>query len=769
MVADWRTHNLGICKLLGPRGSRNGHSEWLASALLLRPNQAEFQHQKEGTRTTHYCTVDSSAISDLSDLHTHDMPEQQSRQRRRKVTLACDPCRERKSRCDGIKPICSTCRRRALGIEQCVYRAGNARTECSDEALHDRIRYLEGQLQQASALNAPIPDSLQDGANNRRAWPESTPDTENQVELDALVMGISHTQLLTPLSTTATESIENSSHARRVTAMGTTTSEEDIGHHRDTREGYYGSSSAASFLKETCGTAIPPSTDRPNPQNCTSQPTCLFGDVDKFALPPRRLADHLVERYFERIYWIYPVFDKQAFEHGYNSLWLPSGQTSCPEEYRNLGLGEDATTVAFFSSLNAIFALGCIFSNLSTAAKTKAYEVFFSRAKDKVNLELLDINDLSVVQTLVLVALVLQGTSFPDRCWNTTGLACRVAQGLGLHSLSPYNQQESRGQRIRRRTWHGCIVLDTLVSMTFGRPTMITNISTLSLPERTVSDLQNTENHEDVKLQFQIESVRLSIILDSMLSKVYRPWQCKLPHDDQSAVSHTDISSQSMDVFAELQGKLRVFELGLPKFLSWHESMARETIPPHEVTILAIQRNVLQSRFTYLQDASDDLHSSFKHDGARACVRSSIHLINLVHETFRTETAEAWWWNSLYACTASLVLMTCRLCPSLWATLDQSSVIEASNKCHSVLEVISSFSLSIRKSFDLLTKMHQTITGRQQVENESTAYSQEHQRHGLLDTLLEGDLSLQNALTTCFPLDPDAIVFPYWEAANLGG
>ncbi|KAF5635755.1 transcription activator acu-15 [Fusarium sp. NRRL 52700] len=504
------------------------------------------------------------------------MPEQQSRQRRRKVTLACDPCRERKSRCDGIKPICSTCRRRALGIEQCIYRVGNARTECSDDytrALHERIRYLEGQLQQASALNGPITNPLPDG---RRSWPESTPDTQGQVELDALVMGISHTQLLTPLSSTATESIENSNHARRVTAMGTTTSEEDIEHHRDTREGFYGSSSAASFLKETCGTAIPPSNRQMNPQASTSQPTHLFSDVDKFALPPRRLADHLVERYFERIYWIYPVFDKQAFEHGYNSLWLPSGQSACPEEYRNLGLGEDATTVAFFSSLNAIFALGCIFSNLSTAAKTKAYEVFFSRAKDKVNLELLDINDLSVVQTLVLVALVLQGTSFPDRCWNTTGLACRVAQGLGLHSLPPSNQQESRVQRIRRRTWHGCIVLDT-------------------------------------------------------------PWQCKLPHDDQGVTCHTDTSSQSMDVFAELQGKLRAFELGLPNFLSWHGAMASETISPKDATILAIQRNVLQSRFTYLQvmlyrpilsqllalntprDISNDLHSSFKHDGARAC------------------------------------------------------------------------------------------------------------------------------------------------------
>jgi hypothetical protein len=47
------------------------------------------------------------------------------------------------------------------------------------------------------------------------------------------------------------------------------------------------------------------------------------------------------------------------------------------------------------------------------------------------------------------------------------------------------------------------------------------------------------------------------------------------------------------------------------------------------------------------EGATDDLHLSFKHDGARACIRSSIQLVNLVHETIHTEAAEPWWWNSL--------------------------------------------------------------------------------------------------------------------------
>ncbi|KAF5675762.1 transcription activator acu-15 [Fusarium heterosporum] len=568
-------------------------------------------------------------------------------------------------------------------------------------------------------------------------------------------MSISQAQILTPSSSTATESIENSTNARRVTAMGTTTSEEDVGHHRHTSEAFYGSSSADSFLKETCGTAIPSSNHLPHPQTCTIKSTFLYSDVHKFALPPRRLADHLLERYFQRIYWLYPVFNKQAFDHAYESLWLPSGQCPSLDEYRGLGLGEDASTVSFFSALNAIFALGCIFSDLSMTAKKAAYEVFFSRCKDKVNLELLDINDLSVVQTLLLVALVLQGTSFPDRCWNTTGLACRVAQGLGLHSLLPYNREESRVQATRRQP--------------------------------TICEIENVEDFDQIKLQFQTETVRLSIILDNLLSRVYKPWQCKLAQDDQTTGSRTETGNQSMDAFSEIQGRLREFELRLPNYLSWNKPLLTETIAPYDATILAIQRDVLHSRYTYLQvmlyrpiltqllaldtshGANDDLHSSFKHDGAKACIRSSIKLVDLVHKTIRTETAEAWWWNSLYACTASLVLMTSRLCPSLWATLDRVAVVEALDRCHAVLEVISSFSLSIRKSFNLLTKMHETIMRRQQARDISDAYSQESQRNGLLDTLLEPDLSLQNALTTSFPFDPDTIVFPYWEAANLGG
>lgn len=48
-------------------------------------------------------------------------------QKRRKIQLACNCCRMRKTRCDGRRPICSSCERRGSG-EGCLYEEGTSIT-----------------------------------------------------------------------------------------------------------------------------------------------------------------------------------------------------------------------------------------------------------------------------------------------------------------------------------------------------------------------------------------------------------------------------------------------------------------------------------------------------------------------------------------------------------------------------------------------------------------------------------------------------------------
>lgn len=66
--------------------------------------------------------------------------------KRRRVAVACDACRTRKSRCDGTRPRCSLCR--DLGFE-CIYTPPTTATNVIVQkdylhGLEDRVKRLEG-------------------------------------------------------------------------------------------------------------------------------------------------------------------------------------------------------------------------------------------------------------------------------------------------------------------------------------------------------------------------------------------------------------------------------------------------------------------------------------------------------------------------------------------------------------------------------------------------------------------------------------------------
>lgn len=53
------------------------------------------------------------------------------------------------------------------------------------------------------------------------------------------------------------------------------------------------------------------------------------------------------------------------------------------------------------------------------------------------------------------------------------GLAVRAAFQLGLHSRDLGKLFSPLEQEIRKRSWFGCIINETLLSMTYGRPPSI--------------------------------------------------------------------------------------------------------------------------------------------------------------------------------------------------------------------------------------------------------------------------------------------------------
>ncbi|OHE97852.1 fungal specific transcription factor domain-containing protein [Colletotrichum orchidophilum] len=711
----------------------------------------------------------------------------QERQRRRKITLACEPCRERKARCDGGKPICSTCQRRSLDLEHCIYTVNNARTACSDDytkTLHERIRKLE----QACASRGIDVNTLEATGQDIQG-PADTHSSAVARDFNALDIALD-TALDTALETSDEQAaqfpspyssvgVESSSEARRVTAMGTILAEDDLEDlPNSTEPDFYGSSSAVAFLKEAyrAMSSVPSRAQSSTPfrsQQASSVSTpSLYADFDKFLLPPRPFADYLIDLYFQRFHYLCPVFHRPAFERAYRSLWEPATATAtaaaaeADDEFRGVGLGcspgADASTIVFHSALNSMFALACNFADLTSAEKAKSIEIFLLRSRKCSSVDLLEKNNLGVVQTLLLCGLVFQGTPFPDRCWNAVGIACRIAQGLGLHMDAVAAREPGEGltleMDVRQRTWQGCVILDTLVSMTFGRPTVTSCLSANDLLSRSHSAAD--PSLERPKLEFITQSFRLSLILENILSQVYQPWRNRHPMQKASCGVRgggggggvgVGVGGQVLgfDAIVELDTKLTDFEDSVPPFLSWGDDTVSRldgaVSDPDNLRILASQKHALHARFLYVrlmlhrpiltdlsasyarphrdaagglaeapptrQQAQDrGLRAPFLTECAMVCVDAAMQLIALVHDSYQKDTTGAWWWNSLYACAAGLVLIVCRLCPRLWAGLDRAATSASWEQCQGILQGIATFSASARKSLDLLRKIDGAVT-----------------------------------------------------------
>lgn len=179
------------------------------------------------------------------------------------------------------------------------------------------------------------------------------------------------------------------------------------------------------------------------------------------SLPPRALADHLVSCYFSKIHTLYPFVHEPAFMETYQSLWSPDGSASTRIKARGLGLGSlDVSSTTFYFALNVVFALGCQFSDVVLAGREVTSEAFFHLCKPALDLNYLENGDLALCQLLLLMAHYLQSSSTPNRCWHVIGMACRAAQALGLHSGAGDKRCSFAEIQIRRRVWHGCVILD---------------------------------------------------------------------------------------------------------------------------------------------------------------------------------------------------------------------------------------------------------------------------------------------------------------------
>ncbi|KAJ5653397.1 hypothetical protein N7490_000400 [Penicillium lividum] len=361
--------------------------------------------------------------------------------KRRRVAVACDACRTRKSRCDGIRPRCSLCT--DLGFE-CIYTPPATATNVivQKEYLHG----LEGRVKKLEELFKVVRDDV-DGLSVRiDRVPESrsvkSNDKQGTVPVSDLV------------------GLEDS-----VDAMGAISfaDEED--------SGFFGPSSNIAFLRHLSGAVIqqgyllspgaaedgfvsvskPPLPPRQSAQD----------KVNVFALPPQSETLALIHLYFSETGLLYPYIYPPTFLATYHHM--------AQENFAGV-------RKSWLGLLNMILAMATITAEsngVSADTRIAESDVFYQRGLGLCGGELLRGTTLELVQFNLLAGQYLQGTQKSVQVWNVHGLAVKGALQLGLHSKHASRTFSLIEQETRKRTWYCCVMLDRTLSMTFGRPAAI--------------------------------------------------------------------------------------------------------------------------------------------------------------------------------------------------------------------------------------------------------------------------------------------------------
>jgi hypothetical protein len=366
--------------------------------------------------------------------------------KRQKIALACDTCRARKVKCDGLRP-CGLCARRKDKGVGCAYNRDKEKTT-GFYGRTDHIPFKERQGPRSPSLLS----SSRDGSL-LTPLTYGHPSQQNVIDISE--------------SPALPENMPSPGGPQAEESRGIDSMTGVVGDESASQE-FFGSSSAGSFMRQIKSAidvkiGLPPK-KAPEPGPCKSSlfqmspPTQRIGGLEEnvdYVLPSRKTADNLMDVYWTLVHPLYPFLNRQMFEDAYESIW--SGSSPNTDERM------------LMCTMNVIFALGCQLSQSIRPERREAQaKVYFKRAQDLLHLDLWDIGSTELIQCLLLMGQYLQSTNTPHQCWMVVGHAVRVAQSLGFHlPESSVGLQSPMERELARRIWHGCIMMDRCVPFGF--------------------------------------------------------------------------------------------------------------------------------------------------------------------------------------------------------------------------------------------------------------------------------------------------------------
>ncbi|CZR44333.1 uncharacterized protein FPRO_14094 [Fusarium proliferatum ET1] len=632
----------------------------------------------------------------------------QSGAKRLKIDVACDNCRAKKVKCDGVRPgetdteLTQPQEGRGQRLRRCslwlLYStafihhrppiAAPFTATQNGRPVGPPAQALPAQRQGSSPSMASPPVPILPAVNTyepqpRRSMPLSLPPPPPPHHHSPVTS--------TPGSGTRPDShsgqrnVGASVCSNSPSAVDSMTAVIDEG---TSTEEFFGKSSAGSFtaqIKKAIDVKLGKSTSSSDNASNISRSAGVMGPASvaspdfSYVLPPRRQADHLIELYWFYVDPLYPFLDRNRWTRAYNAIFS--------------GTAMDLNERVFVATLNVILALSTqLVESHSLEQREQSSETFFQRAQGLLPMSPWEPGSLELVQCLLVTSQYLQSTYNPHQTWMVIGSAIRMAQGLGLHLPETSANRSDPGEReLLRRIWYGCVLMDRMVSVTHGRPAMISQYPAKDVPHPAeTSNAQNGMQGLEY-YSFFVRSVRLYEIIHKTMIAFYDGSQGNRTKEKESHfdLEGVDGEDEDLDRVVQLDRCISRWQSKLPDHIRWEllESNKDEIARRQAVILrmrflharILLMRPVL-SRFCLTQSPQDkkpmddNLQARVVQQGAMFCVTTAQDMINTLvkHQTLDGTVGllPAWWYRVYYIYSAATVLIAAKLRPDVFSAVE---------------------------------------------------------------------------------------------------
>ncbi|KAF3188653.1 hypothetical protein TWF788_000398 [Orbilia oligospora] len=658
-----------------------------------------------------------------------------------RTSHACEPCRTRKTKCNGERPSCRHC----LDFKITCYYGDGKRERAKNEIryLQERVDtyekaletiYASGKIDNQAKL--AIVAALRESSNWERIEKtlKSYDDTKNEVSAQ-----------------------EGSRGFMRLDKVA-----DDFGGSTDFPHSYLGTSSDMSWLQtiiDDGSSGTPRSTQQTEQEEGSREIIGQGGDIGEaletaratseglrsyhlddltpyvplpsldecFGRPERKIADTLLDVFFSTVQLAFPIVFRPKFMKEYESYMVHHIE---PQPIRT-----------WLASLNTIMAIGSFYSQLTDASwksEPNNHLAYLGRAKRLFfcNEILFNNPDQRQVQALGLLGIYLLATKQVNRCWNVVGLAIRNSYSLGLHLSSDLTRLNRVQQEIRYRKFYTLMSLERLCGILTGRPTYMDdkryNIPALSgINEDALSEILEAKSKTTEGSQYDI----IGRSFDSLAYSGQSEGQ--VPHFDQ----HNGFFSQSTKLYKiglEILNKIycagavsltwreveQIITSTTSKLQKWKNEVPADLFSP-QVTPepdLQVQRKKVLLYLDYLNTlvllnwpclcrvkAMEAAQSrQFNRAASIACVTAALDIIKLLPDDIRP--TEFWavfpWWIVLYYIVSSGMIVMMEMTLQAEHIPDQKELLMASGKkVLRWLNYMGQTDLAARRSCKMLTDL----------------------------------------------------------------